>query len=573
MPPSPDTEFPLPDLAAWEALAAKEGGGSPTVLGWQAEDGVEVAALATPADLAGLPHRGVLGAREARTLVLADEVPSLPAAAAEAYLREALAGGAEELRLPAAHLGLLRLAGAQALGPVAFWLVPERDPVVAVRDWLAAARAHGGSPGSPRGGIAHDVWLATLHRAPGAPPAATRREQARAVWSTVLASGTPLAAVEIDGLHAAASGCTAVQQVGLAIAALAEHLRDACGAGAQGDALVRHVALRAGVGTRILLEIAKLRALRLLAAKVLHAFGAAPQAALGVRIAAAADPATLVRQEPHTNLIRAALQAFAAAAAGCDSFLPARYDQRRGAADPMAARLARGVQLLLRHEAHLAHAEDLTAGSFALEALTDRIARAAWSLVQRIEAVGGLARTAGAAWLRDEIAAAQARRSERLRTRRQPIVGTSMFVTEAAGEPDPERDPHVHHESAPFDRLAALARRFRERTGAAPCAHLDVAGGSAVARARAEFSADLLRCAGFDPDAGETGAHLVVLCAEDAAVHAWAQARRARGRGTLLAIAGRPGSPPADVDFHFHRDQDVVATFARVYAALGVPEG
>src|SRR5690606_18268455 len=164
-----------------------------------------------------------------------------------------------------------------------------------------------------------------------------------------------------------------VQELGWATAALVGALRrlDAQGFGPEG---LPAVALRLSVGDDTFVELAKLRAARLLAARVGEVVGVSPP----VRLHAVGSRSLLTRHDPWTNLLRASHQAFVGALAGADLVTVVPWDRVLGRPSAHARRLAATTHAVLRHEGHLDAVADPAAGAWYVEALTERLAAAAW---------------------------------------------------------------------------------------------------------------------------------------------------------------------------------------------------
>jgi methylmalonyl-CoA mutase len=188
--------------------------------------------------------------------------------------------------------------------------------------------------------------------------------------------------------------------------------------------------LRVGLGGDLLVDVAKLRALRWLVLALARRLGAA-EAGAAVPIHAFTARRTRSRVDVDTNLVRATVEAFAAAIGGADAIAIAPHDGGTQA----SARWARNVSHVLRHEVHLDRVDDPTAGSGAIEALTEAIARAAWSRVQAIEEGGGIVAALRTGELQARVAATASARGEAVAQGKTPLVGVSKFAVPA----DPAR--------------------------------------------------------------------------------------------------------------------------------------
>lgn len=238
--------------------------------------------------------------------------------------------------------------------------------------------------------------------------------------------------VDLRPFHTA--GASAVQELAYAAGCLVEQLSVLTEKGHRLADLVRALFVSVPVGTSYFIEIGKLRALRLLLARVLRAFGEEA----GIAEVADVHPADLIlhahtsrRSEtmygPHVNLLRGSTEAAAAILGGADVVSAAPFDITRSGPSDLSTRLARNTFLMLRHESHLDQVADPGAGSYYIEAVTDALGHAAWNLFQNMEAQGGLLKSLSDGWLHHAIAAVREQRLEQLDTRQHVLVGTTHY--------------------------------------------------------------------------------------------------------------------------------------------------
>jgi len=218
----------------------------------------------------------------------------------------------------------------------------------------------------------------------------------------------------------------------------------------------------------VLIEIAKLRALRWLLLGLARRLGA-PEQGARVPIHAATTRRARSRIDVDTNLVRATIEGFAAAVGGADSLAIGNHDPRGSTA---SARWARNVSHLLRHEAHVDRVADPTAGSGTIEALTESIARATWTRVQAIEAKGGIVAALHTGDPQARVAATAQARFDAVATGRTPLVGISVFApkadrTRATTAPEPVTfDPSTWVEKVDPLVPLALAEAYERGGGA-----------------------------------------------------------------------------------------------------------
>ena len=228
------------------------------------------------------------------------------------------------------------------------------------------------------------------------------------------------------------AGASIVQELGAALGALSEALAQLMdrGVGLQEAVDALHVVVP--VSTGYFLEIAKLRALRLLLPQVVDAFAAEAGAdvsleASDVFLQARTSRRSHSRHDPYVNMLRGTTEAMAAVIGGCDVLSVDRYDARLRSPGDFSERIARNTQLILREETHADHVADPAAGSYYIEAATDQVARRAWSLFQDLEAEGGLVAALQSGALADRIAQVRNRREEEIEHRDRVLVGTNHY--------------------------------------------------------------------------------------------------------------------------------------------------
>ncbi len=193
------------------------------------------------------------------------------------------------------------------------------------------------------------------------------------------------------------------------------------------DELVLQTVFQVGVGSHMLTELAKLRALREVLARLVIAGGGSVESAHSLRIHALTSSRTLARRGYRTNALRATGQATAAVLGGADWLTVLPWDDRLAVTRPSAERLAMQVHNVLREEATLAEVADPAAGSYAVESLTIQLARQVWGLIGEVESDGGVWQSLGEGLLRQRLRAARLRRRQQIESGAQPVLGVSVY--------------------------------------------------------------------------------------------------------------------------------------------------
>jgi methylmalonyl-CoA mutase len=348
------------------------------------------------------------------------------------------------------------------------------------------------------------------------------------------------------------AGASDAEELALALSSCAELLRRGEGLGLEAVDLASGLIWTVAIGGRLFEAIAKLRAARLCWAKFASACGLAPeQQALWIH--ATGSQRTWTRHGPWVNLLRGTIGSFAAALGGADSVATAAFDNLRGPAgaavgSELGRRLAINTQIILREESGLDRTLDPAGGSFYVEALTDALARAAWSRFRELERGGGLLASLCSGTVQQRIAASAEQLRERVATRKQPITGVTTYPVlddeptpeQHNAEPAPRRGEAgggaakvqklpVLRLAAPFERLRDACEEWANQHGARPRIVSLNLGPLAVHQARAEFAANLFGAGGLEVIGSEgfdaveptiaafrqSGCKLVVLCGRD----------------------------------------------------------
>ena len=347
--------------------------------------------------------------------------------AANILAHEALGGGATSLLLQGGYASAADLAW--ALDGVVLEAAPMAldagfgGPLAA--EWLGEA-----AKGSPSALLALHLdplgAFAQTGQSPGPIEAHLRR--AAEVGAT-LAGAYPQASLFLaSGRVAHEAGGSPAQELGVMAAAAVAYARAGTDAGLGMDAAFSRIVLGLSVDQQLLVSVAKLRAARRIWARIVGACGARTHARIEVR----SSGRMLTVADPWTNLLRLTAAGMAGAIGGADALVLGAFTDALGAPAERARRLARNTQLILAEEAHLGRPADAMAGAWAIESLTDQLARQGWNCLQAIEHQGGLLAVLTSGLLAAEIAAVGAAREAAVAEGDMPILGVNRFA-----DPDP----------------------------------------------------------------------------------------------------------------------------------------
>jgi methylmalonyl-CoA mutase len=406
--------------------------------------------------------------------------------------------------------------------------------------------------------------------------------------------------VRADARAVHEAGGTEAQEIAAALTSGVFYLRALTEAGLSVDETGAALAFAVSVGPDVLVEAAKLRALRLCWARVMEASGARPEAR-EARIQAFTSQRMLTRYDSYTNILRITTAAFGAAIGGATTITTSAFTDALGLPTPFARRVARNTQHVLMEECRLGHVADPAGGAWFVEKTTRDLADKAWEIMQLIESKGGIVATLHSGLLQDLVAGARAARQRLIATRRETITGVTDF---------PLLDAQTPETAAPRAALTPSASALAPIRWAAPFEALRGRAEAAKPRA-AVFFANMDTLAAFGPRAmwmrnlfaaggvgaiGPEDAHatmetlidsfrasktrVAVIASTDAcyAEHAENCAQRLKAAGAdWVLLAGKPGESEAKlraagVDQFVYAGVDALKELETLHDALGIAE-
>ncbi|HEY2835541.1 MAG TPA: methylmalonyl-CoA mutase [Rhizomicrobium sp.] len=236
--------------------------------------------------------------------------------------------------------------------------------------------------------------------------------------------------ISISGYHMHEAGATAVQELGFTLADGLAYVRAAMARGLDIDQFAPRLSFFFGIGMNFFMEVAKLRAARLLWSEIMVGLGAKNPESRMLRTHCQTSGVSLTEQDPHNNIVRTTLEALAAVLGGTQSLHTNAFDEAIALPTDASARVARNTQLILQNESQITRVTDPLGGSYYVEALTHSLAQAARTLLARVEEAGGMTAAVEAGWPKLEIEASAARRQARVDRGEDVIVGVNKFRLE-----------------------------------------------------------------------------------------------------------------------------------------------
>ncbi len=232
--------------------------------------------------------------------------------------------------------------------------------------------------------------------------------------------------IGIDTCPYSESGAGTIQELAIALATAVEYLREMQTRGVDVEKTALNIGFHIAVGSDFFMNIAKLRALRILWAKIVSVSGGSEQAQKArLHVSTARYNKTI--HDPHVNLLRATTEAYSGVLAGCDSLSVEPFDDVFGLPGELSRRVSRNIQVILKEECHGDKVIDPAGGSWYIEALTDQLAEKAWSEFQEIEKLGGVSKALKEGYIQKKVLEVSGETKNRMASRKKVIVGTNMY--------------------------------------------------------------------------------------------------------------------------------------------------
>ena len=235
--------------------------------------------------------------------------------------------------------------------------------------------------------------------------------------------------ISISGYHMQEAGATAVQELGFTLADGLEYVRVALARGLDIDAFAGRLSFFFAIGMDFFMEVAKLRAARLLWSRIIRQFDPKQPSSIMLRTHCQTSGVSLTEQDPYNNIVRTAYEAMAAVLGGTQSLHTNSFDEAIALPSETAARIARNTQLILAEETGVTHVVDPLGGSYYVEALTASLAAEAWKLIEEVEGLGGMTKAVESGMPKLRIEESSARRQAAIDRGDETIVGVNKYRT------------------------------------------------------------------------------------------------------------------------------------------------
>jgi methylmalonyl-CoA mutase len=460
-------EFQNASLEAWAKAAAKSApGGNVDALNWITPDGITVKPLYTAADTANLPYANTLPGFEpylrgpqatmyaVRPWTIRQYAGFSTAEESNAFYRKALAAGGQGVSVAfdlATHRGYdsdhPRVTGDVGKAGVAIDSVEDMKilfneipldkvsvsmtmngavlPVLA--GYVIAAEEQGVSQDKLSGTIQNDILKEFMVRNTYIyPPAPSMRIIGDIIEYT--AKNMPkFNSISISGYHMQEAGANQALELAFTLADGKEYVKTAIAKGMDVDEFAGRLSFFWAIGMNFYLEVAKMRAARLLWCRIMKGFDAKNPKSLMLRTHCQTSGWSLTEQDPYNNVVRTTIEAMAAVFGGTQSLHTNALDEAIALPTEFSSRIARNTQLIIQEETHITNVVDPWAGSYMMEKLTQDMADAAWKIIEEVEAMGGMTKAVDSGWAKLKIEAAAAEKQARIDSGKDVIVGINKY--------------------------------------------------------------------------------------------------------------------------------------------------
>lgn len=276
--------------------------------------------------------------------------------------------------------------------------------------------------------------------------------------------------ISISGYHMQEAGATADIELAYTLADGMEYLRAGINAGIDVDAFAPRLSFFWAIGMNHFMEIAKMRAARLLWAKIVKSFDAKNPKSLALRTHSQTSGWSLTEQDPFNNIGRTCVEAMAATLGHTQSLHTNALDEAIALPTEFSARIARNTQIYIQEETYICKHVDPWAGSYYVESLTKELVDKAWELIQEVEQLGGMAKAIETGVPKMRIEEAAARTQAKIDSNKQTIIGVNKYRLE---KEDPIDILEVDNTAVRIQQIERLTALKSKRDSAAVCAALE----------------------------------------------------------------------------------------------------
>jgi methylmalonyl-CoA mutase len=288
--------------------------------------------------------------------------------------------------------------------------------------------------------------------------------------------------ISISGYHMQEAGANQALELAFTLADGKEYVKTALAKGLDVDDFAGRLSFFWAIGMNFYLEIAKMRAARVLWCRIMKGFGAKKPKSLMLRTHCQTSGWSLTEQDPYNNVVRTTIEAMAAVFGGTQSLHTNSFDEAIALPTEFSSRIARNTQLIIQEETHITNVVDPWAGSYMMETLTQQMADQAWAIIEEVQALGGMTKAVDSGWAKLKIEASAAEKQARIDSGQDVIVGVNKYKLKTQDPVDILQIDNVKVREGQIERLKHIrATRDAARVKAAlealtECARAGVAG-------------------------------------------------------------------------------------------------
>ena len=455
------------NLDAWRAAAARSAPrGEVDTLDWHTPEGLVVKPLYTAADTAQLPYadtlpgfapylRGPQATMYAvRPWTIRQYAGFSTAEESNAFYRRALEGGAQGISVAfdlATHRGYdsdhprvtgdVGKAGVAVdsvedmkilfdgipLGKVSVSMTMNGAVLPILAGYIVAAEEQGVKPAELTGTIQNDILKEFMVRNTYVYPPEPSMRIVGDIIAWFAEHMPKFNSISISGYHMQEAGANQALELAFTLADGKEYVKAALARGLDVDDFAGRLSFFWAIGMNFYLEIAKMRAARLLWYRIMKDFGARKDKSLMLRAHCQTSGWSLTEQDPYNNVVRTTIEAMAAVFGGTQSLHTNALDEAIALPTDFSARIARNTQLIVQEETHITNVIDPWAGSYLMETLTQQMADKAAEIIAEVDAMGGMTRVVESGWAKLRIEASAAEKQARIDSGADTIVGVNKY--------------------------------------------------------------------------------------------------------------------------------------------------
>lgn len=489
---------------AWEKAASKQApGGDVRNLVWKTPEGLQVKALYTRKDVEGLPHADTLPGfapyvRGPQPTMYAVKPWTIrqyagfsTAEASNAFYRKALAAGGQGISVAfdlATHRGydsdnprvvgdvgkagvaidsvedMKILFDGIPLGKVSVSMTMNGAVLPILAGYVVAAEEQGVAQDQLTGTIQNDILKEFMVRNTYIYPPKPSMRIIADIFAYTAKHMPKFNSISISGYHIQEAGANQAIELAFTLADGMEYVRTGVASGMDVDEFAGRLSFFWACGMNFYLEIAKMRAARLLWHRIMTGFGAKSPKSMMLRAHTQTSGWSLTEQDPYNNVVRTTIEAMAAVFGGTQSLHTNALDEAIALPTEFSARIARNTQLIIQEETHICNVVDPWAGSYLMERLTQDMADKAWGIIQEIEAMGGMTKAVESGWAKMQVETCAADKQARIDSGGDVIVGVNKYKL---AKQDPIEILDIDNHAVREAQVARLKQIRATRDGAA----------------------------------------------------------------------------------------------------------